>query len=98
MGHHAPSLRKSIITQIFRCIFVQIASLTFSRNGSTMSTTKRKEVVKMTVEELITALLKMPMDAEIVTSYSVEDDDGEEYIIEDSPIFIKKVIKKFGFN
>lgn len=52
----------------------------------------------MTVEELITALLKMPMDAEIVTSYSVEDDDGEEYIIEDSPIFIKKVIKKFGFN
>lgn len=27
--------RKSIITQIFRCIFVQIASLTFSRNGGT---------------------------------------------------------------
>ena len=34
--------RKSIITQIFRCIFVQIASLTFSRNGDTMSTTKGK--------------------------------------------------------
>lgn len=47
MGHHAPSLHKSIITQIFRCIFVQIASLTFSRNGSTMSTTKRKEVDTM---------------------------------------------------
>lgn len=42
VGHHAPSLHKSIITQIFRCIFVQIASLTFSRNGGTMSTTKEK--------------------------------------------------------
>lgn len=43
MGHHAPSLCKSIITQIFRCIFVQIASLTFSRNGGN----KRKEVDTM---------------------------------------------------
>ena len=42
VGHHAPSLCKSIITQIFRCIFVQIASLTFFRNGDTMSTTKGK--------------------------------------------------------
>lgn len=44
MGHHAPSLRKSIITQIFHRIFVQIASLTFSRNGGTMSTTKGGKV------------------------------------------------------
>lgn len=42
VGHHAPSLCKSIITQIFRCIFVQIASLTFSQNGGTMSTSKGK--------------------------------------------------------
>lgn len=38
----------------------------------------------MTVQELITALLEMPMDAEVVKSYSVEDEDGEEWTIEDS--------------
>lgn len=48
----------------------------------------------MTVEELITALLEMPMDAEIVTSYSVEDDDGEEHIIEDSPHIYQESDKK----
>nr|DAG20814.1 MAG TPA: hypothetical protein [Caudoviricetes sp.] len=42
VGHHAPSLRKNIITQIFHRIFVQIASLTFSRNGGTMNATKEK--------------------------------------------------------
>jgi hypothetical protein len=47
VAHNAPSLHKGIITQIFRCIFVQIASLTFSRNDGTMSTTKEKRVDTM---------------------------------------------------
>ena len=39
----------------------------------------------MTVQELITTLLEMPMDSEIVKSYSIEDDDGEEWTIEEEP-------------
>lgn len=39
----------------------------------------------MTVQELITILLEMPMDAEVLKSYSVGDEDGEEWTVEDSP-------------
>ena len=48
----------------------------------------------MTIKELITALLEMPMNAEIVKSYSVEDDDGDEYTIEDSPCIYQVSDKK----
>lgn len=41
--------------------------------------------IKMTVQELISALLEMPMGAEVVKSYSVEDEDGEEWTVEDDP-------------
>lgn len=36
----------------------------------------------MTVQELITALLGMPMDAEVVKSYPVKGEDGEEWVVE----------------
>lgn len=39
----------------------------------------------MTVRELITALLEMPMDTEVIKSYSVEDEDGEEWTMEEEP-------------
>ncbi len=48
----------------------------------------------MTVEELITALLKMPMDAEVVKSYSVEDDDGREWTEEETPCVYQASDKK----
>lgn len=40
----------------------------------------------MTVEDLIIKLLKFPLDAEVVKTYSVSDDDGEEWTIEDEPV------------
>lgn len=48
----------------------------------------------MTVQELITALLEMPMDAEVVKSYSMEDEDGEEWTVEDSPCVYQASDKK----
>lgn len=47
----------------------------------------------MTVKELITALLEMPIDAEIVKSYSIENDEGEEWTEEDDP-FVYQVDDK----
>lgn len=89
MAHNAPSFARIKVTQIFACIFVQNAMLTNSRNYATMNTSKEKRLIKMTVRELIATLLEMPMDAEIVKSYSIEDDEGEEWTVEDPLAFIK---------
>lgn len=39
----------------------------------------------MTNKELIEKLLNYPLDTEIIKSYSIQDDDGEEYTIEEEP-------------
>ena len=46
----------------------------------------------MTVQELITALLEIPMDAEVITSYFAED--GEKCLVEDSPCVYQASDKK----
>ena len=38
-----------------------------------------------TVAQLIEELMKMPMDAPVYVAYSMCDDDGEEYTIEEEP-------------
>lgn len=39
----------------------------------------------MTVKELIEKLLNYPLDSEVKISYTVTDDDGEEYTLEEEP-------------
>ena len=46
-----------------------------------------------TVAQLIEKLQEMPMDAPVYVSYSVCDDDGEEYTIEEEP---KPYLSIFG--
>ena len=40
----------------------------------------------MTVEDLIIKLLEFPLSAEVVKTYSISDEDGEEWTMEDEPI------------
>ena len=46
-----------------------------------------------TVAQLIEELMKMPMDAPVYVAYSMCDDDGEEYTIEEEP---KPYLSVFG--
>lgn len=39
----------------------------------------------MTVEDLIIKLLEFPLDAKVIKTYSVPDDEGEEWTVEDEP-------------
>lgn len=40
----------------------------------------------MTNQELIEKLLHYPLDAEVIKSYAVQDEEGEEYNVEEEPL------------
>ena len=42
----------------------------------------------MTNKELIEKLLNYPLDAEIIKSYTIQDEEGEEYNIEEEPLMM----------
>lgn len=65
---------------------VTICNLTFPAIGVIMNSQRTEERKKMTVEDLIIKLLEFPMNAEVVKTYSVSDDDGEEWTMEDEPV------------
>lgn len=39
----------------------------------------------MTIKELIDKLMNFPLETEVIKTYSVPDEDGEEWTIEDGP-------------
>ena len=67
--------------------------LNFRRRGSKVESKKRYNRQKMkkgewkmkTVAQLIEKLKEMPMDAPVFITYTICDEDGEEYTIEEEP-------------
>jgi len=67
--------------------------LTNGLRYDTIDSSKRGGSKMKTVAQLIEELMEMPMNAPVYVTYSVCDDDGEEYTIEEEP---KPYLSIFG--